>query len=79
MEGKTTKMILKHIHDKLNIIQSKPLTHESMAEIIEVLDSLRDEMVRISNTVSSVEFFTSYQSRYFEAMDELKNLLDEFE
>ena len=79
MEGKTTKMILKHIHDKLNIIQSKPLTHESMAEIIEVLDSLRDEMVRISNSVGSVQFFASYQSRYFEALDKLKNILDEFD
>ena len=79
MENRTTKMILRHIHDKLNIIQSKPLNHESMAEIIEVLDSLRDEMVRISNTIGSVQCFASYQTRYFEELDKLKNILDEFE
>lgn len=79
MEDKTTEPILKYIHDKLNIIQPKPLNNVSMSEIIDSFDTLFKDIIRISDIVNNFEYLDNYRKRYIEAKNNLTNVFNELE
>lgn len=79
MEDKTTDPILKYIHNKLNIIQSKPLNHASISEILNVVDSIRRDVARIFDLVNNFEYLDNYRERYIEAKNNIINLFKELE
>ena len=77
MNGKTTEPIIKRIHDKINMIEIKPLNSESMKEIIDDLRALLLDLGRLKEKVSSFEWCAQHRDRYFKLLNEINDTLKE--